>query len=209
LVFDDPVQAFDDLRIDLLSTELARLGQTRRVVVFTHDARLPDYLRAKIHEVSVITFARDPLTGEVRTTDESQPWKRLLEDAKAVLHSQDPAVQELGAPEILIRGLCRHALDNALRQYAINSSLATSKDVTDVLKKLNKEQTTEDRLNFLRREFATAAPRMNPVDEARGKCASYLPLWNRAVHGNPVTEPATEQEINAAWNACKILIRTR
>jgi predicted ABC-type transport system involved in lysophospholipase L1 biosynthesis ATPase subunit len=59
LLVDDPVHAFDDLRVDLVSDELVRLARDRRVVVFTHDSRLTEHLNAKIREADVRTLARE------------------------------------------------------------------------------------------------------------------------------------------------------
>ena len=59
LLVDDPVHAFDDLRVDLVSDELVRLARDRRVAVFTHDSRLTEHLNAKIREADVRTLARE------------------------------------------------------------------------------------------------------------------------------------------------------
>jgi hypothetical protein len=48
LVVDDPVHALDDMRVDLLAQELARLGRQRQVTVLTHDPRLEEHLRARV-----------------------------------------------------------------------------------------------------------------------------------------------------------------
>ena len=68
VIIDDPVQSMDPSKVDGLARVLHTLAQTRQVVVFTHDNRLPEAIRrldvpATIWEVvrqnkSVVTSAR-------------------------------------------------------------------------------------------------------------------------------------------------------
>src|SRR3954452_16560508 len=45
MVIDDPVQSMDPAKVDGLARVLARAAQQRQVIVFTHDARLPEAAR--------------------------------------------------------------------------------------------------------------------------------------------------------------------
>ena len=45
LVIDDPVQAMDPSKVDGLARVLHAVSQSRQVLVFTHDDRLPEALR--------------------------------------------------------------------------------------------------------------------------------------------------------------------
>lgn len=65
LVVDDPIHALDTTRVDRVAAELVRLAETQQVVVFTHDPRLEEHLRARFPDVGVIAVERDPVTQEV------------------------------------------------------------------------------------------------------------------------------------------------
>ncbi len=60
IVIDDPVQSMDPARVGGLAVALADAAESRQVVVFTHDGRLPDAIRRMGIEATVIEVTRKP-----------------------------------------------------------------------------------------------------------------------------------------------------
>ncbi len=58
VVIDDPVQSMDPSRVDGLARVLADTANTRQVVVFTHDDRLPEAVRRLSIPATVIEVTR-------------------------------------------------------------------------------------------------------------------------------------------------------
>lgn len=63
LLIDDPVHALDDLRVDHLARELARLADSYQVLVLTHDPRLEEHLRARRLDLATIARTEDTRSG--------------------------------------------------------------------------------------------------------------------------------------------------
>ncbi|MFG2054267.1 AAA family ATPase [Micromonospora sp. NPDC048930] len=110
VVVDDPVQSMDPTKVDGLARVLAELAEQRQVLVFTHDARLPDALaglepgRCRIVEVtraerSVVTLrpAADPVT-------------RYLDEAYALARAEEMPAEVRGP---VVAELCRSAIEAA------------------------------------------------------------------------------------------------
>lgn len=207
LILDDPVHAFDELRVDRLADALAKLAETRRVIVLTHDDRLKENLAARTIECDTRLVDRSSVTGSVQITDSSHFWDQLLTDAGQVY---DLAVAESGSASDVtasIRGLCRISIDNALRTFTLRNAALSARDTKTDLELLDKAYTTEKRLHVA--EMLWDGPsRNNPVTRAIRECKPHLVSWNQAVHGNAPINEATRQEIKAARRACKVLVAT-
>jgi hypothetical protein len=102
---------------------LEETAQTRQVIVFTHDERLPEAvrrLRIKSQVLSVTRRAKSIV--EVRTG--LNPVRANIEDALALVHTTD-----LPAPVLrrVVPGYCRAALEAALIQSVRRRLLASGR----------------------------------------------------------------------------------
>ena len=108
-VLDDPVQAMDPVRVDGLAKVLHGLAETRQVVVFTHDNRLPETVRRLQMPATILSAARRPGSlVELRKT--LSPVQVAVQDARAItLSIQLP--EEV--PRRVVPNLCRQAIEAA------------------------------------------------------------------------------------------------
>jgi len=108
-ILDDPVQAMDPVRVDGLARVLHSLAQTRQVVVFTHDDRLPTAVRRLQIPATILLVTRRP-KSLVELKASLDPLQAAIEDARAVDLSG-------GLPEEVSRrvvpNLCRQAIEAA------------------------------------------------------------------------------------------------
>ncbi len=203
LIIDDPVHAFDDARVDLLSDELLRLAKHRRVIVLTHDAVLQEALAAKRPDAQLLTMNRVAATGQVTVVERSQPWQSLLDEAEELARlGDDPDLPEgLGRLPGLIRGMCRHAVDGALRQLALRWAVLAEADLQETVAALDEVKETTKRLKHAERYALDGTP--SPAAAAREACQPYLRSWNQAAHDSGGTDVnGLAVEISAARTAC-------
>ena len=127
VVVDDPVQSMDPAKVDGLAEVLGEIAETRQVVVFTHDDRLPEAVRRLGLEATVWEVSRrERSVVELRKADD--PADRYLADAYALA-----AAKELpeDARYPVVAGFCRSALEAAgmdryrSRRYAAGESYET------------------------------------------------------------------------------------
>jgi energy-coupling factor transporter ATP-binding protein EcfA2 len=108
IVVDDPVQSMDPSKVDGLARVLAELAEHRQVVVFTHDARLPDAVRrldlGRARIVEVTRAERSVVT----LRPGSDPVTRYLEDADALARTDEMPAEVRGP---VVAELCRSALE--------------------------------------------------------------------------------------------------
>jgi energy-coupling factor transporter ATP-binding protein EcfA2 len=206
LILDDPVHAFDAMRVDRVATLLAHMAINKRIVVLTHDERLREHLIAKSADFDVRTIERNPLTGEATLRVQKQMWEVLLEDAESILKVAGKRVTTVNDEVTNIaRGLCRQALDNAVRQLVIRWSLLKDENPETYLKSLDEKYTTRDRLAWAG-EIVTSHDEFTcAVETAQDKVGPHLSSWNQAAHGNPAPTGVTLGEIDAARRACQAL----
>ena len=109
VIIDDPVQAMDPARVDGLARVLQKVAESRQVVVFTHDDRLPEAVRRLRIDARVIEVTRGPESA-VSTRAVRDPVEQYLDDARALARTAElpPEVAERVIP-----GFCRHALEAA------------------------------------------------------------------------------------------------
>jgi AAA domain-containing protein len=112
VVIDDPVQAMDPAKVDGLARLLAKVGESRQVIVFTHDDRLPEAVRrlqlpATIWEVT----RREQSVVELRKNED--PVQRYIEDALAIAQTSELSEPARG---VVAAGFCRSALEAACHQ---------------------------------------------------------------------------------------------
>lgn len=206
LLIDDPVHALDDLRVDHLAQELSRLADDHQVLVLTHDPRLEEHLRARRPDLATVTLQRDVATATVRWAQHSSPWETLLDDATKV---RDTAQQDgwlVDAPrESIVAGLCRAALDGAIRQAAINRAIRHTIAVDAALDALDEQQDTARRFEHVR--GLVGGGRALPVAQ---RCVDhFLPAWNAGTHGAPANDLDLGAHVRAARKACAELVGYR
>ncbi|MHB1615269.1 MAG: AAA family ATPase [Actinomycetes bacterium] len=207
LILDDPVHAFDQMRVDLVASILAEMASDRRVIVLTHDERLREHLVARDGHCDVRAVERDLLAGTVTVEPVGQVWEVLLQDAASVLDvaTRGGAINRGDSTDI-VRGLCRQALDNAVRQFIIQWSSRAGESPNAHLESLDEAQTTRDRLARAGKAVAPHSELCASVKTAMDCVQQYLDDWNRAAHGNSALTSATANEIVAARTACRALV---
>jgi predicted ATPase len=202
LVLDDPVHAFDQVRVDRLARIVHDLAGDRRVIVLTHDERLKEHLLARSTACDVRSVRRDAATGVVTSEVTDSMWKVLLDDARDALKvagSHQGGVTT--TPDDLVRGLCRMALDNALRQFVIQQAAWAKRDPDPDLAVLDDAKTTRKRIDAARGMY----PSSDAPTVAETRVQPYFPAWNAAAHGEPSTYAADLAEVDAAESACAAL----
>ncbi|PPG40007.1 AAA family ATPase [Pseudoclavibacter sp. RFBA6] len=204
LILDDPVHAFDDLRIDRLSHAVASLASERRVVVLTHDARLREHLAARSANYESRLVERNPVNGHVRVASSQSSWNQLLDDAHHALVLGLEEADLLGGVTNLVRASCRMSLDAALREFVVRNSLVTGQDYRTEQIRLDKAPTTAARLAVARSMWSGSGGARNPFDRVESECKPYFDGWNNAAHGKTALgDFAVAEEIKAARTACK------
>ncbi|WP_314222928.1 ATP-binding protein [Streptomyces zaehneri] len=207
LVLDDPVHAFDDIRVDRLAAVLAEIALRRRVLVFTHDERLKAHLMARSLNCHSWAISRDLETGVISLESTDELWRMLLDDAESI-RSLAPKVPVNGylSETQIIRGLLRQAVDIALHQAVVRNALSGGRDVVEDLALLDSCQNTVTRFDRAEGVIGVADGNKNPVREAKLRCGIYLKMWNNAVHGAPTTKNDLKSEIDVARKACADLV---
>jgi recombinational DNA repair ATPase RecF len=128
IVMDDPVQSMDPARVDGLARVLEEVGRKRQLVVFTHDARLPESVERLGIDARVLEVTRQ--SGSVVTVVEAlDPVERHIKDAWAIAQDQQlPA--EVAAR--LVPGFCREAIEAACMQVVRRRRLGRGEGHTAV-----------------------------------------------------------------------------
>ena len=138
IVVDDPVQSMDPRKVDGLARLLAKVAETRQVIVFSHDTRLPSALRFHRLKATVLEIGRQA-HSVVTVTTASDPVERELSAARAI--SKD--LMERGKLEILREVLpaqCRLALETALQEAVWRNLLSagiTYQNARDMIENAN------------------------------------------------------------------------
>lgn len=110
LIIDDPVQAMDPAKVDGLARVLEEVALKRQVVVFTHDARLPDAVRhLGAVDLQEITVRRDEKSFVTCKRSGGPVW-RHMSDARAILKTDGLAED---TRQRTVPGFCRLALEAA------------------------------------------------------------------------------------------------
>jgi hypothetical protein len=117
VVIDDPVQSMDPRKVEGLARVLATVAESRQVVVFSHDTRLPDALRYHRLPATVLDVTRqDRSLVSVRRADD--PVSAALREARQVVRD---LAREPGLLAEVLPGLCRVALEAALHEVAMRA----------------------------------------------------------------------------------------
>jgi hypothetical protein len=202
VVLDDPVHAFDQLRIDRLAKALGVLAADRRVIVLTHDERLREHIMARPVASETRLVTRSGVDGSVTVTNSDQFWSRLLKDAEIILDMGRRVSGTSLSVTDTVRGLCRQALDNAIRESVIRCAVLAGDDLGSWLEELDGRTTTRKRLDFAATVADPEGSVPHPALAALATCAPHMNDWNMASHGNPPLSEVSKVEIEAARKAC-------
>ncbi|MFJ1582564.1 AAA family ATPase [Streptomyces sp. NPDC088197] len=114
VVIDDPVQSMDPAKVHGLAKVLHDLGETRQVVVFTHDTRLQRAFTDQDLTVTVMEVEREG-GSSVRVRPVTDPIDQALADARAL--ARTPGLPPVAMTHVL-PGLCRTVLERAFSEAA-------------------------------------------------------------------------------------------
>lgn len=139
IVIDDPVQAMDPARVDGLARVFARIAETRQLVVFTHDDRLPSSLqRLQIPHTTLQVTRRPGSIVEVRRTVD--PVNQYFRDAWAIDKDEDlpdgvasrvvPGLCRLGIEAACVEAVRRRRIGRGDSHTAVEQELAEAKGTT-------------------------------------------------------------------------------
>ncbi|MDT3399091.1 AAA family ATPase [Streptomyces sp. B1866] len=180
LVIDDPVQSMDPAKVDGLARVLALLAETRQVVVFTHDTRLPRSLRYLRLPATVLEVTRrERSVVQVRQADD--PVRQALYDARALARTRDlpPGVMARVLP-----GLCRTALEAALLEPARRRLLGACLDHAEIERRVAEAHTlTELAALALHGDAARRSEALDDLERTCGAGVRELFWWcNKGAH---------------------------
>lgn len=182
VVIDDPVQAMDPARVDGLARVLSEVAQTRQVIVFTHDDRLPAACRRLRLGAEVIEV--DRRTGSrVSTRPVDSPAQTALGDAFALAKTESlpPDLQRRVVPMH-----CRRAVEAAARDQIWRRMLADGVTHAEIDRAIADADKTTELMALL--FFGRPAPtpevyeEWRAIDEALKGKFGFL---NKAVHDPP------------------------
>lgn len=205
VVLDDPVHAFDEMRVDLLARTLGQLATHKRVVVFTHDERLREHLLAQPGDSNAFRVSRTPGDGSVEVSSSAHLWRDLIDDASLVLNlAGEPDWPNIAATNT-VRSLCRQSVDTALRSHIVGDSVRLGSDPAKAMNELDQALTTAARVKVASQLCSCGQDGKPPVESARKLIELHLSDWNAAFHGNTPTSAVTRAELAAAKSACELL----
>ena len=181
VIIDDPVQAMDPARVDGLARVLERVAESRQVVVFTHDDRLPEAVRRLQIAAHVVEVTRGPESA-VSTRVVRDPVEQYLDDARALARTAElpPEVAERVIP-----GFCRHALEAAATEVVRRRRIGRGEAHAAVAETLEGASTLLAKLALaLFDEGDRAGDVMTSVNNRWGtRAADAVGMANRGSHG--------------------------
>lgn len=140
IVIDDPVQAMDPARVDGLAKVLAGVAETRQLVVFTHDDRLPSSLQrlGLAHATLEVTRRPESLVQVRRTID---PVNQYFSDARAV--DKDDNLPDAVASRV-VPGFCRSGIEAACMEAVRRRRIGRGDSHLAVERELSEARRTTD-----------------------------------------------------------------
>ncbi len=116
LILDDPIHAFNTHRVRYLAHELISVAETHQVIVFTHDDRLWQEVRAAGPHPTQLRLTRIR-GGRSHVTVETATWpgEPLLDDVDQVLRGESRhSLGDGTARSVMTLAACRQAVDTAV-----------------------------------------------------------------------------------------------
>lgn len=182
LVIDDPVQAMDPAKVDGLARVLAKAGESRQVVVLTHDERLPDAIRRLGLPARVLRVSRRA-SSQVQVDPAGDPVGSLLDDARQVLRAEGVPPEVARA---VVPGICRTALEACLVDAARRRLLAAGAGHAEVEEALGSARRLWERLSLaVKGEIVADTEVQGWLRNKLGKSSEDLfHAINRSAHGH-------------------------
>ena len=138
VVIDDPVQAMDPSKVDGMARVFAEVAQSRQVVVFTHDDRLPAAVRNLGITARIVQVSRQSeSTVEVRPAGD--PAEQYLREAGGLAAGEGVPVPVAAR---VVPGLCRNAIEEVSFEITRKRRLGrgdTANSVEDALAAATKQ----------------------------------------------------------------------
>ena len=211
LVLDDPVHAFDSVRVDRLADAIERLAVDQRVIVLTHDERFYEHLMAAGTPVDSYFVSRSAVTQAVTVEPRHEMWDTLLADAELLMQQADRELEEMPfGLTATVRGLCRQALDHGIRTMVLRHERHTGGGTQAALDHLDGALTTRERLRIGEERVRGSSEFSNRVRDAKSIVGPFLGRWNEASHSpQKVKDVVTTAEVAAARQACVRLVQQR
>jgi hypothetical protein len=182
VVIDDPVQAMDPNRVDGLARALEKIAESRQVIVFTHDERLPQAVyRLQIAATVIQVQRRVNSVVELQVVDE--PVKRYLDDAfaLALTHELPDSVKTRAIPLYL-----RLAVEAASHEVVWRRRLKKGVSHDEIERALTDKRTRQVVALALFDDEAKAGEVMPKLNSWDRQIADVYRQINEGVHGVPV-----------------------
>lgn len=205
-ILDDPVHAFDDFRVDKLSSTLAQIGKNQSLVLTTHDARFVEYLRVHAARAFVVLATSRDEDGQMTLTPTLDPPAELIRFGRQLAKDLSKAQAPEGRAEIT--ALLRMALDEALENVALRHfARLAAIDSRNARETFDRAMLTRDRKQALRLFLADSPRQLILLTQAWQGVATSATRWSDAVH-NPSVVPDADQldaDFDTAEAAIEIL----
>jgi hypothetical protein len=181
LLLDDPIHAFDTDRVRYLARKLIEFAGRYQVIVFTHDDRLWQELRALGHLPRHLRMRRVPgKPSHVAAEHETWPGELLLDEVDDALAGEKKfPVGDARARAMMTLAMCRQAVDTAVITQVEILGRRLAKPPTDVEGELDRAFGTRgllERLDAYAAEAGLPATDWTPFDRT-------IQALNNAAHG--------------------------
>ena len=204
-VIDDPVQSMDPAKVDGLARVLARAAETRQIVVFTHDDRLPEAVRRLRLPAKVLRVDRRAKSA-VAIRASKPPVMRYLDDARAVLKSN---VDEAEVVRRVVPNLCRMSIEAACADLARRRGVQRGDDPEETAAALKDAHKLVDQLALAmfgdRQRSGEVYGELRRLSGA-GAAVELVQAVNAGAHGRLAVAPGelprrTEQVVRLLYEA--------
>lgn len=190
-ILDDPVHAFDDFRVDKLSSTLAEIGKNQSLVLTTHDARFVEYLRVHATLAFVVLATARDSSGQMTLTPTLDPPAELIKFGRELATDLTKAEAPEGRAEVT--ALLRMALDEAFEHVALRHFARLSvTEAEEARRTFDQAMLTEHRKKALRQFLADSPVQLGLLTQAWQLVASSVKRWSNAVH-DPSAVPDAAQ----------------
>ena len=207
-LLDDPVHAFDEIRVDHLAVALARIGKSQRLIVTTHDGRLVEQLRLHCGaSFELFDISREPVAGEIRLQPRDDSATEILSTAaniigssKATMHSVAGDTADWTQVEILLRLAVDEALTLSFLKTCIGLTSSARRVHEEAFEKLD---TLDQRFDYLMSSGLVGLAGASTLENIKTALTPFISRWNGALHNNSNMADLTLAEIVAQKDAAK------
>lgn len=205
-ILDDPVHAFDDFRVDKLSSTLAEVGKNQSLVLTTHDARFVEYLRVHAPQAFVVLATSRDSNGQMGLRPTLDPPAELIKFGRQL--AADLAREQAPEGRAEITSLLRMALDESFERVALRHfSRLGATAAKEARTTFDRAMLTRHRKDVLRQFLADSPAQLDLLTEAWQLVGSPVKRWSKAVH-EPSAVPDAAQldaDLDTAEKSINIL----